>query len=432
MQNYTAGDKICMFGFSRGAYTARALAGMLHKVGLLPSGNFQQIPFAYKMYEGDDMDLIKYYKRANCREVDIDFLGVWDTVASVGLLPQYLPHVHDNDAILQLRHAIALDEHRVKFIPQFCVDPKPENLKEKKAKEETPFKVSDHIAESPQTMFPPVNSPTKESTKREEERRRIREIKEVWFTGVHCDVGGGAVKNKETVKLSGISLRWMIRECFECNTRIVFDAKALRKIGLPVCIPRESPDGKPILEPLYQMSRSDYVAQEITAQEKSVLENFDLHDLPHDYERKRDLHDAMADIHDRLKISPVWYLLEWLPWYVKKEKATVNPALTGWGSYKWTWNRGKGRKIVKREIEEGWLVHRTVLLRLYADENYAPKVRPNITAAKASRKNPTKKTKRLRALTREEWISGNNLYKHKQRAWEWVPSLKAESEKYKE
>lgn len=48
MQNYREGDKICLLGFSRGAYTARALAGMLHKVGLLPAHNQAQIVFAYK------------------------------------------------------------------------------------------------------------------------------------------------------------------------------------------------------------------------------------------------------------------------------------------------------------------------------------------------------------------------------------------------
>ena len=50
MQNYINGDRISIFGFSRGAYTARALAGMLHKVGLLTPGNEEQIPFAYKMF----------------------------------------------------------------------------------------------------------------------------------------------------------------------------------------------------------------------------------------------------------------------------------------------------------------------------------------------------------------------------------------------
>ena len=51
---HNSADKICIFGFSRGAYTARALAGLIEKVGLLPAGNHQQVPFAYKMYMKDD------------------------------------------------------------------------------------------------------------------------------------------------------------------------------------------------------------------------------------------------------------------------------------------------------------------------------------------------------------------------------------------
>lgn len=48
------GDRICILGFSRGAQTSRALAGMIEKVGLLPAGNRQQVPFAYKMYTNDN------------------------------------------------------------------------------------------------------------------------------------------------------------------------------------------------------------------------------------------------------------------------------------------------------------------------------------------------------------------------------------------
>jgi Uncharacterized alpha/beta hydrolase domain (DUF2235) len=96
------GDRICIFGFSRGAYTARALAGMLHKVsspcnvtrrtdssdptnnnyqvGLLPACNPQQIPFAYKMYtRADDIgwEQSTAFKRTFSVDVDIEFIGVW-------------------------------------------------------------------------------------------------------------------------------------------------------------------------------------------------------------------------------------------------------------------------------------------------------------------------------------------------------------------
>ena len=74
------GDKICLFGFSRGAYTARALAGMLHKVGLLPRCNRQQVTFAYKMCKRSDKrgwEQSKQFKKRFSIDVHIDFIGVW-------------------------------------------------------------------------------------------------------------------------------------------------------------------------------------------------------------------------------------------------------------------------------------------------------------------------------------------------------------------
>ena len=74
------GDKICLFGFSRGAYIARALAGMLHKVGLLSPYNYQHVPFAYKMYlrnDGRDCNQSRLFKLTFSRSVKIDFIGVW-------------------------------------------------------------------------------------------------------------------------------------------------------------------------------------------------------------------------------------------------------------------------------------------------------------------------------------------------------------------
>lgn len=57
---------------------------------------------------------------------------------------------------------------------------------------------------------------------------------EVWFTGAHADVGGGAVKNEVRHKLAQIPLRWMIRQCFECNTGIIFNTHRLAEEGLDV------------------------------------------------------------------------------------------------------------------------------------------------------------------------------------------------------
>lgn len=90
MQTYREGDKICIFGFSRGAYTARCLAGMLHKVGLLPAHNISQLPFAYQAYK-DDSDpgwqRSKDFKKTFCIDCNVYFVGVFDCVASVGFVP---------------------------------------------------------------------------------------------------------------------------------------------------------------------------------------------------------------------------------------------------------------------------------------------------------------------------------------------------------
>ena len=75
-----AGDHICIFGFSRGAFTARALVGLLDKVGLLPPYNLEQLPFAYQMYARDDdvgRKSCLRFKQTCSIDVRIKFFGVW-------------------------------------------------------------------------------------------------------------------------------------------------------------------------------------------------------------------------------------------------------------------------------------------------------------------------------------------------------------------
>ncbi|KAF8868076.1 hypothetical protein CPB84DRAFT_1451507 [Gymnopilus junonius] len=132
MQNYLTGDRICLFGFSRGAYTARSLAGMLHKVGLLPAGNFQQVPFAYKMYtRADDVGWNNQpsSRRRFCTDVSIEFIGVWDTVDSVGIIPRRLPFTTSNTIVRTFRHAVSLDERRAKFKANLWNRPDEDELK---------------------------------------------------------------------------------------------------------------------------------------------------------------------------------------------------------------------------------------------------------------------------------------------------------------
>jgi uncharacterized protein (DUF2235 family) len=117
--------------------THSSLAGMLHKVGLLPADNHEQIPFAYKMYKRTDdlgWEQSNEFKKAFSINVDIEFIGVWyapscprlvetlltfdthrDTVDSVGLIPRRLPFTTSNTIVHTFRHAVSLDERRAKF-----------------------------------------------------------------------------------------------------------------------------------------------------------------------------------------------------------------------------------------------------------------------------------------------------------------------------
>jgi uncharacterized protein (DUF2235 family) len=184
MNNYEKGDKVFLFGFSRGAYTVRAVASLLHMVGLIRPGNEPLVPYAIRMMtkikeaEHDDardaitrtMVLAQQFKltfsSVACRA---NFVGVWDTVNSVGWVenPLRLPFSANNPSIDVGRHAVAIDERRAFFR---------ENLWR------------------PRTRKP--SGP--------------RDTMQVWFPGSHGDIGGGYPERDSG--LSKVALEWMLRE----------------------------------------------------------------------------------------------------------------------------------------------------------------------------------------------------------------------------
>lgn len=106
------------------------------QVGLLPPCNYQQVPFAYHMYKRDDKEgweMSNGFKQAFSIDVEINFMGLFDTVNSVGrfsealikrdyidifivgLIPKELPFAKSNYVVRTFRHAVALDERRAKF-----------------------------------------------------------------------------------------------------------------------------------------------------------------------------------------------------------------------------------------------------------------------------------------------------------------------------
>jgi uncharacterized protein (DUF2235 family) len=129
MQNWEPGDRVFVFGFSRGAYTARALTGMLRTVGLARPGLETLVPYAVQAHTRrfDDRSKDEYWStvhefaRVFAREADgarttvpIHYLGLWDTVKAVGVLPWQIhwPYTNQLPNVRRCRHAVSIDEKR--------------------------------------------------------------------------------------------------------------------------------------------------------------------------------------------------------------------------------------------------------------------------------------------------------------------------------
>jgi len=192
MNNFEEGDRVFLFGFSRGAYTARAVASLLRMYGLIPKGNESLVLYAIRMlmaihaidskggnrsveekrYFNLAADFKSTFSTRNCTPW---FVGVWDTVSSVGWYenPLRLPYTGDNPDIEIGRHAISIDERRAFFRTNLWI-PK---------------------------GAPPYSGP--------------RDLKQVWFPGVHDDVGGGYPEAE--CGLSKIALQWMLKEAINAG-----------------------------------------------------------------------------------------------------------------------------------------------------------------------------------------------------------------------
>ncbi|OBZ76826.1 hypothetical protein A0H81_02949 [Grifola frondosa] len=277
MQNYRPGDKICLFGFSRGAYTARALAGMIHK---------------------------------------IEFIGVWETVRSVGFTNRRLPFTASCSAIKTFRHALSLDERRVKF---------KENLYHAATKE-SPYgtccgeskrsavlgSVLDKIRPSSFESDVKDGESHKEETN-EGHDSEPTDVLEVWFAGCHsvCKSHHSPffcwlmlhrhrrrlVPNDTPRNLARIPLRWMIRECLKMQTGILFHPELLRGVGIE-------------LDPSHQ-SRLDNSHLTTTNEPADGMW----------LDEQEDRQDALCSIYDQLKIRPLWWLLELLPVWQHEQEA---------------------------------------------------------------------------------------------------------------
>ena len=174
MDVFEEGDRVFLFGFSRGAYTVRALAGVLHMFGLLYPGNDGLIPYITQMYARKTrqaagmkhtFEVAEEFKATFGRHCPLHFVGVWDTVSSVGWVwdPLKLPYTGQNPDMLVGRHAVSIDERRCYFRNNLWGSALPN-----------------------------------------------QDVKQVWFAGVHSDVGGSYAYLESG--LSQITLEWMLCE----------------------------------------------------------------------------------------------------------------------------------------------------------------------------------------------------------------------------
>ncbi|KLO14758.1 hypothetical protein SCHPADRAFT_850596 [Schizopora paradoxa] len=368
MANYRAGDRIALFGFSRGAYTARALAGMLTKVGLLPRSNIEQVPFAYKLFtdtSSTGMTTAEDFKACFCRDVKVCFVGVWDTVASTGvIMSKTLPFTQSNGGIETFRHALSLDEHRAKFVPTFYHWPVPgTGVGAEQAESKDPERAGgdegvkgDEVkgvkgkAKRRWSLFakrkggPGLKGVEDAWTTKDSQT----DVKEVWFAGCHTDVGGGSVANTVTSCLSDIPLRWMVREVMASNCGVQFEAGALKKLNVvleDIVIPITTPE-VPTLTLNGGAGGKGHFKQEDVASPVSDGNASDsgtgiggTSTSSPSPSQDQDNLDCMQVTHDQLVADPAWWLLEIIPLPFSWQDKSCQ-----WRR-KWEFHLGRGRYV---------------------------------------------------------------------------------------
>jgi uncharacterized protein (DUF2235 family) len=198
-QVYEQDDEVFIFGFSRGAYTARSLAGMIAACGL-PTKNFTDdlVETAFDAYRDKPNRAEKLKKLANCDMYNgkIKMIGVWDTVGSLGI-PSAIGEVDPilygfldtslSPKVLNAYQALAIDEMRWQFPP---------------------------------TLWTGQTAPG-------------QTLEQVWFCGVHSDVGGGEPLGAPgTTALSDITLGWMMNKASGLGLQI--DPEVQKQYTLPL------------------------------------------------------------------------------------------------------------------------------------------------------------------------------------------------------
>lgn len=185
---YQPGDKIMLFGYSRGAYAARSLAGFIGRIGLLRRRHamHRRVERAFRYYENDELSpQAEKFSERYCRTgVQVEMIGVWDTVRALGLpypilnrLAPMATEFHDHNLgghVANAFQALALDENRTAFRPILW----------------------------------------------EREPGWKGHLEQMWFAGTHPDIGGQVGGQATARPLSNIPLVWMLRRAEMCGLHL--------------------------------------------------------------------------------------------------------------------------------------------------------------------------------------------------------------------
>ena len=221
IENYSDGDEIYIFGFSRGAFTARSLAGLIAIDGILKAGSPIGVSELFERYKKGNAETIWRLKDSEAsgdtgkfteqdrwllrysQPVNVKMVGVWDTVGSVGLAAGNIPGISRSQFdylqtglrihILNGYHGLAIDEHRSDFAP---------------------------------TLWD-VRHP-KDPTAAIAQPRPLSAVEQRWFVGAHANVGGGY----QTDLLAQAPLRWMMKKAeahgLSFRSEVSLDGDALK------------------------------------------------------------------------------------------------------------------------------------------------------------------------------------------------------------
>jgi len=310
VRNFEYGDRIYIFGFSRGSYTARLLAGFIRIFGLVRPEQLQLVRYAWRAYarlgepgsEGFSAEIGHFQKVLDGSGIRIEYLGLWDTVASVFDATSRFPwltttqkaYTNRNDRVKIVRHAVAIDERRTYFQP---------------------------------ALWEPGQDYEEWSYKTRSYETSPQDFEEVWFTGCHGDVGGGHPDAKSG--LAKIPLEWLYRE-----------AVAAGVLGD---------------EPVFRLLTHGKAAQDEVAADPQSARDEAAGNSKHYGEP-----DPLADINESMNLA--WAIVEFLP---RKVPGTAFYQRFRIGNIYWP-------MFDHRRIPEGAKLHEAVIERMDKRHAYKP------------------------------------------------------------